>query len=224
MSNRSKITALVIIVAIPLLFMLHNPAHAIEKEGVLPSVSTTNPTPLQNLTGDPFLITVDIFGNQSDPATGFGGGTTNYFSNETVALPQKLIVIARSPGVSFLTVMLNGSYQIQNLRFTSGQVNYSFQTSFTGKSYMQIYVVSQTYNLSKGFRYGVNIMTVSKYINYENEVHKIQKPSIWNSFTVFEVVMAGITGAIVGPELYDYQRWEKARHPTFDRYIIGGIR
>lgn len=209
---------LIILTGAALLFIM---PHGHVSSGNLVTASVVRENNSLNLSNDPYLITASIFGNSSS-ALGFSGATTEYFSGSYENLPQSMILIVQSPGPSTVSVILNGSYVTQNVAFDNGQLNYSFTTTVTGKQNILIYIRSGYLNATKAITLRLDIMTVSQFVNYANALVK-KNTFQWTPGAVAQVVMSAGVGAIVGPELYDYYRWERARHPIMARYQVGGV-
>lgn len=168
---------------------------------------------------DAHNINAQIYGNTT--AT---NGFPAYLNNITPSgrMPQSMWMVVRAPGnLSTFTLAINGVVIIQNQRFTD-IANYSFTTKDLGNVPVQITVHSSEMNYTRVFVYHATILTVTKFISYEQKQHPVVVPSmsVRDGFIIFGLPAAA--GVFTGILFAEYWRGQKNSNPDMQDYLIGG--
>lgn len=181
-----------------------------------PAVSSANITNL-----DIHELNAQIFAN-----TTYTDGIAGYLTaqNPDGVMPTALIITARSPGNSTLTLSVNGTYVFHNMVF-SDITTQSFNIAHLGNMTFAITIHSGKIGYTRILHYTGNLKTPTQFINYVTSIRPPPSPlsglSVSQAFIIFGLptgaaVFAGILSA-------EYWRHEKNRNPNFDDYVIGGV-
>lgn len=171
-------------------------------------------------------INAQIFGNKN-----VTNGIPSYLTSESPdgVLPSSLLITARSPGNSTLSLEVNGSYvnnaegiQLHNYAFTNITTQ-SFTVPVANESFV-ITVHSGQLNYTRTFHYQGNVKTPTQFINYETA--KKTYPNILGmspiaAFLLFAPSTAA--GVYVAYEVaFFYAKWKRS-HPNLADKVIGGM-
>lgn len=183
---------------------------------ISPVISSANFTNV-----DIHQINAQIFANTTD-TNGIAGYLTA--ENPNGVMPTALIITARSPGNSTLTLSVNGTYIFHNMVF-SDITTQSFNIAHTGNMSFSITIHSGTLGLTRILHYTGNLKTPTQFINYVTSKRALVSPlaglSVSQAFIIFGLPTGmAVFGGILSAE---YWRHEKNRNPNFDDYVIGGV-
>lgn len=177
-------------------------------------------------TVDIHQINAQIFGDKN-----VTNGIPSYLTNEspTGVLPSSLLITARSPGNSTLSLIVNGSYVVDaqgiplhNYAFANITTEY-FTAPVANETFI-ITVHSSQLNFTRTFHYQGNVKTPTQFINYETA--KKTYPIILGmspaaAFLLFAPSTAA--GVYVAYEVaYFYAKWKRS-HPNLADKVIGGM-
>lgn len=171
-------------------------------------------------------INAQIFGDKN-----VTNGIPSYLTNESPVgvLPSSLLITARSPENSTLSLEVNGSYVVDAQGITLH--NYAFSNITT--EYFTVPVANETFvitihssqlNYTRTFHYQGNIKTPTQFINYETA--KKTYPIILGMSPVAAFLLfapSTAAGVYVAYEVaFFYAKWKRS-HPNLADKVIGGM-
>ena len=171
-------------------------------------------------------INAQIFGDKN-----VTNGIPSYLTNESPVgvLPSSLLITARSPENSTLSLEVNGSYVVDAQGITLH--NYAFSNITT--EYFTVPVANETFvitihssqlNYTRTFHYQGNIKTPTQFINYETA--KKTYPIILGMSPVAAFLLfapSTAAGVYVSYEVaFFYAKWKRS-HPNLADKVIGGM-
>jgi hypothetical protein len=190
-----------------------------------PAVSPYVPPVLPMITGsqpvDIHEMNAQIFVNTSY-TDGYAGYLTAQHPSGEIA--NYLIITARSPGNSTLTLSTNGTYIFQDLVF-SNITTQNFIVATSSNMSFVIAIHSEGLNYTRVMTYYGNVVTPVTFVNYEsNLVKKVQSgPSITNSIAALTYIPAAAVGVFAAFEVALFTREWRKSHPDLGKNQVGGM-
>lgn len=171
-------------------------------------------------------INAQIYGDKN-----MTNGIPSYLTNEspTGVLPSSLLITARSPGNSTLSLEVNGSYitdaqgiPLHNFAFSNITTEY-FSVPVANETFI-ITVHSSDLNYTRTFHYQGNVKTPTQFINYET-AKKVYPTILGMSPIAAFLLFAPSTAAGVYAAYevaFFYAKWKRS-HPNLADKVIGGM-
>ena len=171
-----------------------------------------------NTSIDPHDINAQILVN-----TTYTNGIKGYLTNEFPAgvVSTHLIITARSPGNSTLTLVVNGTYVFRDMAFANITTdNFIIPASTTNISFL-ITIHSTEMNYTRAFHYTGIVYTPVQFINYANSLTKTKPTTSSTTGQAYGYLLA-LAGALggMGIPLAKYARWQSNTHPDFSKYEV----
>lgn len=171
-------------------------------------------------------INAQIYGDKN-----MTNGIPSYLTNEspTGVLPSSLLITARSPGNSTLSLEVNGTYitdaqgiPLHNFAFSNITTEY-FSVPVANETFI-ITVHSSDLNYTRTFHYQGNVKTPTQFINYET-AKKVYPTILGMSPIAAFLLFAPSTAAGVYAAYevaFFYAKWKRS-HPNLADKVIGGM-
>lgn len=135
-----------------------------------------------------------------------------------------LIITARSPGNSTLTLSVNGTYIIHDFAFTNITTQNFITPSSSNETFL-ITIHSSEMNFTRILTYYGIVFTPIQFINYESALTKVTSTSsmsVAEGFLTFAPA-AGM-GVFVAQQTGFFTRKSRSAHPNLNNDIIGGTK
>ena len=188
---------------------------------VMPPLHDIAPAIVMAGTSDIHDLNAQILVN-STYTDGFKGYLTAQYPKGIVS--TNLIITARSPGNSTLTLSVNGTYIIHDFAFANITTQ-NFITPSSNNETFLITIHSGAMNFTRILTYYGIVYTPIQFINYESSLTKTTSTSSM-SVTVGFLTFAPAAGmaVFVAQQSGFFARKSRSAHPNLDNDIIGGTK